>query len=299
MDQDGNFVIAWNSVGQTVSYFNNVMAQRFDRDGNRIGSELLVNTDITTDEFDAYVAMAADGHFLITWTEEQSGADPYEVEAKVYDAQGNVISRVGDANSVLGQFDVEIGYASTATWDSGDNYVITFDVYDVENALRSQFRSRYGHHFRVERHSIRRRGPCAAGPNYLGDKIMLLSEGVYGIRYSIYDNPNAAPAAKTITTANYVILPIFRVNDTWTAPTASNTIIGEYIVSWPYVQGNNQVGMDADGDITVTYDGNGAVTDTTWSTTDGTNLQYDIDSALWTAQRRDILTTNWLNIVRN
>ena len=44
IDADGNFTISWDTVGQDVSFFNGVFAQRFNRDGDRIGGEFMVNT---------------------------------------------------------------------------------------------------------------------------------------------------------------------------------------------------------------------------------------------------------------
>ena len=100
MDGSGNFTIAWESQGQPLSFFNNIEAQRYDRDGNRVGNEFMVNSvDLTTTDFDPYVGMANDGTFAITWSDTADpnyivdGGTGYSsaVEAKVYDPQGNIL----------------------------------------------------------------------------------------------------------------------------------------------------------------------------------------------------------------
>ena len=105
------------------------------------------------------------------------------------------------------------------------------------------------------------------------------SEGVYQIRYSITTDPTTGAV-----TANTVTLPIFRVNSAWYDPT--NASSAGYYTTWPYYQGDNQVAIDADGDITTVYDGFGSETDYTL------NLDYTINLDLWTAQQTGLSYTD-------
>ena len=98
MDENGDFTVAWASQGQSMSFFNAIEAQRFDRDGNRLGNEFMVNnTDLTDVSFSPYVAMSDDGSIGITWSETADtsylldGHFSIQVEAKVYGNQGNVL----------------------------------------------------------------------------------------------------------------------------------------------------------------------------------------------------------------
>ncbi|MGA2061003.1 MAG: hypothetical protein ABSG67_11015, partial [Thermoguttaceae bacterium] len=244
MDNDGDFVVSWTDEGQFTSFFNNIQAQRFDRDGNRIGSQFQVNAEITAPESRSYVSMSPDGHFLITWTEERSASQPDMVMAKVWNPQGQVMAD---------SFDVALGFASTAAWDSGNNYVIAFDRINYATPPVAD------NNFDVDRPSIT-----------VGS---IESIGVYQIRYSITTDPTTG-----VVTANTVTLPIFRVNSAWSDPT--NTTSAGYYTDWPYYQGNNQVAIDADGDITTVYDGFGSETDYS-----ATPLDYTINLDLWTAQQ--------------
>ena len=102
MDYNGDFVISWTDEGQFESFFNDIVAQRFDRDGNRIGSQFIVNQEITTQEMESYVSMSPDGHLLITWVEERSAPNPDEVMAEVWNPQGQIMAA---------PFDVSLGFA--------------------------------------------------------------------------------------------------------------------------------------------------------------------------------------------
>ncbi len=242
MDNDGNFVVSWTDEGQFTSFFNNIQAQRFDRDGNRIGSQFQVNPESTASEYESYASMSPDGHFLITWVEARSGDQPEVVMAKVWDQQGQVIAN---------QFDVDLGFAPTAAWDTGNNYVITFDRINWGTPPVND------NQLDVDRPAV------SEGSIYSG--------GVYQIRYSIVTDATGA-----VTSGNTVTLPLCRVNSAWTDPTNSSS--AGYITSWPYYQGNNQVAIDADGDITTVFDGYGAESDYTL------NLDDTINNDLWNAQ---------------
>jgi hypothetical protein len=84
---DGDFVVAWTSFGQDGS-FDGVFGQRYEKSGNRAGSELRVNT--STERFQNQAAVASDSEqgFVVVWTSDQSGAvsDVFEQE---FDAAGD------------------------------------------------------------------------------------------------------------------------------------------------------------------------------------------------------------------
>ena len=96
MDENGDFTIAWQSEGQGLSFFNIIEAQRFDRNGNPLGNEFMVNmTDNTTINFDPYVAMADDGTIAITWT---NTSDPNYINGRtpvVRNVRAQVLQRPG------------------------------------------------------------------------------------------------------------------------------------------------------------------------------------------------------------
>jgi hypothetical protein len=206
MDENGNFTIAWASEGQGLSFFNLIEAQRFDRDGNRLGNELMVNTtDNTTINFAPYVAMADDGTIAITWSNTadpsyvNGGAVATNVRAKVYNSQGAVL---------LDEFSVGGGGDSTVAFDSRDDFTISWDVLTNNDNIKGETTG---------------------------------MSDVFAQEYQVYDSSGNVSGA--------VIQPTFRVNSA-TADTTKSDF-------WPFDQQGAQVAMDADGDLTFSYDGFG------------------------------------------
>jgi hypothetical protein len=66
VDAGGNFVVVWWSGGQDGSSFG-VFGQRYDAAGVARGGEFRVNTDTTSDQYQAAVAMDAVGNFVVVW----------------------------------------------------------------------------------------------------------------------------------------------------------------------------------------------------------------------------------------
>jgi hypothetical protein len=203
MDGSGNFVIAWAGQGQDLSYFNGIIAQRFDSNGNRLGGELHVDTEDTNIHYLPYVATAQDGTFLVTWS---STPDPgiingagyvTSVWATVYNSKGTVLV---PEESIAG------GGDSTASFDANDDYTITYDYLgDVDNNGNT-------------------------------------SEGVYATQFQLF------ATGSTTTVANTVIRPEFRVNSAGTGAHPE----------WPGYQAFGRVASDANGDLTINYEGFGA-----------------------------------------
>ena len=127
MDGNGNFTIAWETGGQELSYFNNIEAQRFDRDGNAIGNEFNVDTtnNNTTYSFQPYVGVSHDGATVISWSNTN---DPnyflgntfaVSLNCAVYGADGTVL--VPSQGLGAGGADASICF------DANDDFVITYD----------------------------------------------------------------------------------------------------------------------------------------------------------------------------
>jgi Ca2+-binding RTX toxin-like protein len=64
---DGGHVVTWTSAGQDGSG-SGIYMQRFDADGEPVGSETLVNTTTANDQGFSSVAALTGGGFVVTWT---------------------------------------------------------------------------------------------------------------------------------------------------------------------------------------------------------------------------------------
>ncbi len=127
MDENGNFTIAWQSEAQGLSFFNSIEAQRFDRDGNRLGNEFAVTTDPTTlssANLVPDVAMADDGTIAITWTNTD---DPTYVLDFGY--TGSILATVYNAQGAVLKSNIAVGGGgnSTVAFDSGDHFTIAWE----------------------------------------------------------------------------------------------------------------------------------------------------------------------------
>ena len=89
MAPDGYFVVVWTSDGSQDGAGSGVYAQRYTPDGNRVGSEFLVNTATDGNQRSPALAMASDRRFVVVWTSDGSQDGSYEgIFGQMYDASG-------------------------------------------------------------------------------------------------------------------------------------------------------------------------------------------------------------------
>ena len=108
MDDYGNFVVVWATVGQPYSFFNSISGQLYDYSGRMVGTEFLVTQATITAQpppgaqatapyttVAPTVAMSASGAFVVAWNQitQQINGVAYDtnVQARLYDRLGNPI----------------------------------------------------------------------------------------------------------------------------------------------------------------------------------------------------------------
>ena len=112
---NGNFVVIWTdfSLSGGDASSNAVKGQIYDRLGNLVGSNFLVNTVVTGAQNDAAIAGLANGRFVATWTDQSLlGGDPSGagVKAQMFNADGSAFGTEFQVNSstTFDQFQPEI-----------------------------------------------------------------------------------------------------------------------------------------------------------------------------------------------
>ncbi len=204
MDSEGNFTIAWASGAQDLSYYNDVYARSYNRDGEALTNAYRVNTASTVINFNPFVSVSDDGSILITW--DQTNDERYiqnlsvssSVYGKIYDSDGNVL---------IGQFSIGGGSSSKSAWDANDDFIITWEANsDTDNT---------------------------------GSSTGVLAR-VWNLEYSV--SSDSYSTTETITE--------FAVN--------SASYDSSRTATWPYYQGSATPAFDADGDLTIAFDGYGA-----------------------------------------
>jgi hypothetical protein len=105
MDQDGNFVVAWDSDGSsgTDSDSTSIQAQRYNSSGTTQGPEFQVNEYTTGSVSWADVAMTADGDFVIAWESVGSfdGDTDESIQLRYFDNLGTPLTSQLQANASI------------------------------------------------------------------------------------------------------------------------------------------------------------------------------------------------------
>ncbi|MBM3330888.1 hypothetical protein FJY68_03430 [candidate division WOR-3 bacterium] len=102
-DSSGRFTVAWMDGRGQGSMDWNVFYQRFNSQGQRIGANVKVTTDVST-QWTPDVACGAGGEFVVTWDDARNGN--WDVYGQRYGDDGNPRGqnfRVNDDNGSTGQ----------------------------------------------------------------------------------------------------------------------------------------------------------------------------------------------------
>lgn len=115
----GGYVIAWATSDERDTYNgeSRLFAQIYDKNGVKVGSELLV---ANSDDHDYFPSLSAsdDGGFVITWeSSDRDNSSDRDVFAKKYDVNGNSLTLTGDDSANVLTWTGSTG----ATLDGGDN----------------------------------------------------------------------------------------------------------------------------------------------------------------------------------
>ena len=116
-----------------------IYAQRFDASGAPQGGEFRVSPDTpgTDFQFDAAVAMDADGDFVVTWTQGPFGTDDWDIYARRFAADGSPVSDAFRVNTTAGEPRLDTAIAMSAAggfviaWGSAERAVAA-RVYDAD-----------------------------------------------------------------------------------------------------------------------------------------------------------------------
>lgn len=92
---DGGFVTVWESYGQDGDGFG-VFGQRFDADGDPVGTEFAVNTYTTYSQDDPAVAALGDGGFVVAWESSYQDGNGEGVFAQRFDVSGTTPLALGN-----------------------------------------------------------------------------------------------------------------------------------------------------------------------------------------------------------
>jgi serralysin len=142
------FVVAWEYTNDATDS-EEIYLQRFNAEGAKVGSSVLVNTSKTGDQGDPAVTTLADGSFVVTWTREIAPFGTFIESCNIFQqrfkADGTKLGGETQVNAASGIYnDPSIialkGGGYVVTWATSDER----DVYNGESRLYAQIFDKNG-----------------------------------------------------------------------------------------------------------------------------------------------------------
>ena len=101
----GGYVVVWQNTDNYLADGDEGKAiyhQRYDANGNKVGSETRVDTDLTGDQEAPHVIGLADGGYLVTWAQDVSGQ--LDIYGQRFDQSGNEVGIDGTGGGANSEF---------------------------------------------------------------------------------------------------------------------------------------------------------------------------------------------------
>lgn len=124
---DGSFVVVWDSFySEDDTDFYYIGAQRYSASGVKIGSEMLLDSDITGNSRHPSITALADGGFAVAWeASEGSILEESDVYSRAFNANGQPRGASVLAHAANG----EDQYAASISATANGGYTLTFTSY--------------------------------------------------------------------------------------------------------------------------------------------------------------------------
>ncbi|MBF0249137.1 MAG: hypothetical protein HQL35_00760 [Alphaproteobacteria bacterium] len=159
---DGGYVVVWKDASAADTALGGggkgVYFQRFDADGNKVGSETVVPANIANDQHYPDVTGLEGGGFVISWADDSNSLDDSgtAIRAQVFDADGNKSGAEIQINDNDGTAD-ETGnqYSPVVTALTGGGFAVAWegqsagDSYGINARVFSATGSPVGNQFQV------------------------------------------------------------------------------------------------------------------------------------------------------
>lgn len=180
-DAAGNFVVVWDSYSPDGNDLD-VVAQRYDADGNPVGAEFVVNTTVGGSQRDPAVAASAGGDFVVVW-ESFAG-----IFGQRYDAAGTPLGTEFQVNTYTSD---AAQFRPAVTADAAGNFVAVWESEGQDGSSRGVFGQRYdadgnpaGGEFQVNTYTkdAQRRPAVAAAAS--GDFVVVWESGLQDGSYT-------------------------------------------------------------------------------------------------------------------
>ncbi|WP_117194795.1 T1SS-143 repeat domain-containing protein [Rhizobium terrae] len=204
--ENGGHVVVWQSFDQDGS-LETIVAQRFDGNGNPLGSETIVNATTGDSQVQPSVAATTDGGYVVIW---QSSGNGFDLYGQRFHADG---SRNGEQFSISGDGDQ---HQVTVTALDNGGFVVSFTAWDGDAGtcvFAQVYNSEGGGSMPFLVNTFVNGTQGAPSIASVGDGFVVVwnsfgqdqafSQGVYGQRYTANGRPIDGEFRVNVTTAGF------------------------------------------------------------------------------------------------
>ena len=138
MDNDGDFVVVWESYYQDGAYYS-IYGQRYDNAGTPQGGEFQINTDTQYYHRNPAIGMDSNGDFVVAWTDYGLDGDYYGVYAQSYNNAGVAQGANFRVNTQTANYQSSPDVAM----DSDGNFIIAWSSYEQDGDGYGIFAQRF------------------------------------------------------------------------------------------------------------------------------------------------------------
>jgi hypothetical protein len=123
VDPLGNFIVVWQSTGSfgNDSSGDSIQAQHYDANGNPLGAQFQVNTETTSSQREASVAMDGQGNFVVVW--RSPDGDSWGIHGQRFDSDRDPVGTEFEVNTYTTDEQSEPAVAM----DKDGNFVVVWE----------------------------------------------------------------------------------------------------------------------------------------------------------------------------
>ena len=241
---DGGFVVVWQSEQQDSGdgdEEHGIYGQRYDADGNTVGSEFRINNETDDDQSAPVVTGLSNGGFAVMWQSDKQDGSSYGIYGRSYDANGTALTSDIRINSETGSHQRE---PRIAVLDNGGSVVVwrskyqDGDGYGIYGQRSNEFGSKIGSEFRINTETNEDQDSHSVAALFGGGFVVAWEssgqdgsgDGIYGQLYDASGTPTGSE---------------FQINTETTDhqrdPTITPLFDGGFVVVW------KSSGQDGDG----------------------------------------------------
>ncbi|MDA9854794.1 flagellin [Paracoccaceae bacterium] len=223
---DGGFIITWRSANLTSD--PQILASRYDGNGQKIVSEFQVNTSMTGSQISPRVNVLSDDSYIITWSSTHAGN--YEVYGQLFNSSNQKVGNEFQVNT----YSTDNQYEPDVTVLEDDTFVVSW----TSNNQDSGTIGVYGQHFDKSASKIGsefRINSTSTG-SQLSSRIEALSNGGFIASWTTSHDYGLSVYAQIFDANANQVGGEFRVNtsnDQWEVrPDIASLADGSFIVVW-------------------------------------------------------------------